>query len=300
MERLTRKEDWNADYATGRGDRPSDLASSQPPLTRRVTSSYNDHLLWRLVYDRYLSPLAGKSIIEIGSAPGTHLVQLHEAYALVPYGVEYSERGAALNRQWFERHGIPAANVIEDDFFSADFQARYSETFDVVISRGFIEHFTDVHDVIAKHVALLATGGLLIVSIPRLTGLNHLLIRFFHREVIAKHNLEIMNKAAFTRLFGQPALEPLLCDYFGAFTFNIFNTRERRGPRYLALRACRLAQRGLDAAYRVAFGDRGVASHAFSPNLLFVGAKRPSQPCDAEATPLEIRVPPGAEASTPR
>ena len=280
MQRLTRKEDWNAGYAaepTGRDIRsecePSERAPGRTPAS--AVRSYNDHLLWRVVYDRYLVPLSGKSVIEIGSAPGTHLIQLHETFGLVPYGVEYSESGAALNRLLFQRHGVPADHVIEADFFSPDFHAAHSEGFDVVISRGFIEHFTDVRDVVGRHLSVLRAGGLLIVSIPRLTGLNHLLSRFFHREIIASHNLDIMDRAAFTSLFYHPALEPLHCDYFGAFSFHIFNTRQRCGARYLALRACRAAQRGLDAVYRLAFGDRGVASHAFSPNLLFVGRKRP-------------------------
>ena len=38
---------------------------------------------------------------------------------------------------------IGASNVIEGDMFSDDVLSRYDSTFDVVFSRGLIEHFTD-------------------------------------------------------------------------------------------------------------------------------------------------------------
>ena len=52
--------------------------------------------------------------------------------------------------------------------------------FDVVMSRGFIEHFDEPSSVVDRHLDLLKPGGLLVVSIPNLRGVNGLLTRFFH------------------------------------------------------------------------------------------------------------------------
>jgi SAM-dependent methyltransferase len=229
------------------------------------------------VLANYLSPLAGRSVLEIGSAPGTNLIRMHREYGLLPYGVEYSETGAARNREAFAAAGLSADHVIQEDFFSDRFQATHAGRFDVVASFGFIEHFDDVRTVVEKHLALLKDGGLLVVSIPRLTGVYRVLCWLFHREVIAGHNLEIMDRESFARLFPADALEILRCDYFGAFSFSLLNTKRPSGLRHLVLRACRAMQIPLDVLFRLTLRDKGMASRTLSPHLLFVGVKR-SQP----------------------
>ena len=120
----------------------------------RVLSAYDEHLLWNVIYERFLPKADGSKALEVGSAPGNHLVQLNAKFGLSPYGVEYSEPGVELNRQVFSAHHLDPDNVIHADFFAPSFQGG-QDYFDVVISRGFIEHFADVGDVIEKHVNLL-------------------------------------------------------------------------------------------------------------------------------------------------
>lgn len=64
---------------------------------------------------------------------------------------EYSPVGAKLNRENFKDWGLNPEHVIESDFFADDFQSAYRAQFDVVISRGFIEHFTSLQPVIDAH-----------------------------------------------------------------------------------------------------------------------------------------------------
>jgi 2-polyprenyl-3-methyl-5-hydroxy-6-metoxy-1,4-benzoquinol methylase len=104
-------------------------------------SSYGDYLLWDVIFQQHLPKLKGAKVLEVGSSPGEFLVQFSQKYECVPYGVDYSEVGVQLNRKTFSSHGINPDNVIHADFFSDQFQERYQESFDVVISRGFIEHF---------------------------------------------------------------------------------------------------------------------------------------------------------------
>ena len=237
-----------------------------------VLSGYEDHLIWNVIYEKYMPRTEGARMLEVGSAPGDHLVQVSQRFGLEPYGVEYSESGVRLNREIFSANQINPDNVIEADFFSEDFQEQYREFFDVVISRGFIEHFADVEDTIRKHLNLLAKGGRLIIIIPNLRGLNYVLGMMFHREVIAIHNLEIMQKDVFSRLFENKNLQPLFCDYNGVFSFYLFNTKETSPMRHV-LKACFHLQLVLNASFHLLFKDKPVESSWSSPSLIFIGNK---------------------------
>ncbi|HNA96843.1 MAG TPA: methyltransferase domain-containing protein, partial [Chitinophagaceae bacterium] len=108
------------------------------------------------------------------------MVRLNKTFGYEPYGVEYAEAGANLNREVFRQNGLDPNNVIRADAFSEEFLSRYEGYFDLVISRGFIEHFTEMDKVINMHLRLLKPGGKLIVTIPKLTGVPNLIFRVFN------------------------------------------------------------------------------------------------------------------------
>jgi len=285
MESLTRREHWDSvhDFERAEAERPS--FEVRPTWTTRTLrrlfgggrlsnymGSYDDHQIWNTLYARHM-PERGASVVEIGSAPGEHLVKLKDRFGLVPYGIEYSDSGVDVNRTLFVASGIDPENVIPMDFFSDECLERHRERFDVVVSRGFIEHFDDAASVVDRHLALLKPGGLLVVTIPNLRGVNGALTRLFHKELIPMHNLEIMSKDAFSRLFDPKKVRPLACRYVGTFSFYLFNTPagSRLAP---LLRACMKAQAGLNVLFRSLFRDRGAENRFTSPQLVFLGIKR--------------------------
>jgi len=242
---------------------------------RLLTSmrAYDDYLLWDVILPRYLAGRRGAKVVEIGSAPGELLVRLHARFDLVPYGIEYSPRGAEMNQRVFTAHGLDPANVIQTDFLAPEVHGRYRESFDVVLSLGFIEHFRNVEDVVAKHLNLLRPGGLLIVGVPNLRGVNLPLCWLFHREVVAMHNLDIMAPKRFAALFPGEQVERLFCGHFGTFSFGLFTTPPG-SLMGLVLAGCMKAQLLFNAIFRLLFEDRGAESRWFSTHLLFVGVKR--------------------------
>ncbi len=280
MKPLTDMEHWNSLYDPR-------AASAAPGATNRLKTAmkrllgptvleymrdYRDYLLWDVTYPRFLDAKRGAKALEVGSAPGYHLIRLRDAFGFEPYGVEYSPSGAELNRRLFQLRGISSDHVIQADFLSTDFQSRYEAHFDVVVSHGFIEHFTDVESVVSKHLNVLAPGGRLVITIPNLQGVNYFLTWVFRKELIPMHNLSIMRRATFCELFSRREVTPLLCDYYGTFSFGLFNTRPESRMRYL-LMVCDKVQRLLDAAFRLLFGARGAKSRHLSPYLIFVGVK---------------------------
>jgi 2-polyprenyl-3-methyl-5-hydroxy-6-metoxy-1,4-benzoquinol methylase len=284
MRSLTRREHWDAVHAFEHAAVASKPNVSEPVhwarrAARRALgtrfieymSSYDDHQIWNFVYRPHM-PGPGASVVEIGSAPGEHLAKLSQTFGLVPYGIEYSDEGVAVNQKTFASHGLDPSNVIPMDFFS-DECLRYREHFDVVVSRGFVEHFEDPKAVIDRHLELLKPGGLLIVSVPNLRGVNGALTRFFHDDLMALHNLGIMSKAPFLTLFDPEKVRPLVCRYVGTFSFYLFSTKSgsRLAP---LLQACMKAQALLNVGFRSFFGDRGAENRFTSPQLIFAGVKR--------------------------
>ncbi|WP_124945522.1 class I SAM-dependent methyltransferase, partial [Sulfurirhabdus autotrophica] len=209
----------------------------------------------------------------IGSAPGNFMVKLADKFSVVPFGVEYTAAGTAANRLTFSEHGYNPEGVIEADVFSSDFQAAYRGKFDVVISRGFIEHFSDPKNVLDAHLSLLKQGGLLIVLIPNLRGIYWAWTWLFNRKELPLHNLDIMRINHFRTLFDPSSVDTLRCNYLGTFTFWLFTAESSALFMNKVLRGMHLVQRGINIGFRLLFGRRGCETAWFSPNLLFVGKK---------------------------
>jgi SAM-dependent methyltransferase len=291
MPRLTKKTYWDSIHVREQeeqaaldaqpdqeltGDKPETLKGRIKKLLGKSVlgriSNYDDYLLTQVIVPRFLPDIAGTHFVEIGSAPGEFIVDFSKRYGCIPYGVEYSAVGVEVNRKVFEQSGFAPDNVIHTDFFSDDFANRYRDHFDGVLSRGFIEHFEDVRPVIDRHLHVLKPGGYLVISVPNLRGFNYFLSRFFDEESIARHNLRIMTKNAYSSLFQRGDLETLFCDYYGTFNLYLFSA----GPSPLkrtTLRFCRTLQPALNFSFRTLYQDKGLESSLFSPCLLYIGRK---------------------------
>lgn len=166
-----------------------------------------------------------KKVCEIGCAPGHKLVDFARRYGYQPYGVEYTAVGVQTARETFIKHHFPTENIFFNDFFDAHFQHTHHNEFDVVMSFGFIEHFNDPRPVIKAHLTLLKPGGLLLIMIPNLKGIYYPLLRLLAPDRLAIHNLAIMNKNIFIKLFHGLDAQELFCDYYGLLNFGLLQAR---------------------------------------------------------------------------
>ncbi|MDD3643294.1 MAG: class I SAM-dependent methyltransferase [Candidatus Krumholzibacteria bacterium] len=243
-----------------------------PAAVRSRMSSYEDYLLWNSIYPKFLPSGKGLRVVEIGSAPGGHLTRMREVFGWEPFGVEASPAGAALNRERFASAGIDPRNLIEGDIFDRDIAAPLAGSFDIVVSRGFIEHFPDPAPAIDRHLDLLAPGGTLVVSIPNMRGANFLQARLLNPSIIPLHNRDIMRMDAFTALFRDRQIETLFAGYYGTCNAGLFIHASGAGGRILRLGAD-AAQALLNLLMRLLLGKRGLESSLLSPNLLFIGRR---------------------------
>jgi len=277
MKNLVDKERWDILYKKAQRRSTCNTKKTNRAIDglRKFCCPYSDYLLWNVIFRKYLPKNKDAKVLEVGSAPGDFLVRLHQTYGLIPYGVEYSEPGVIQNKNLFHLYNIDEDNVIHADFFDDKFQERFKEHFDIVISRGFIEHFNDLGNVIDKHMNLLAGGGYLIVSIPNLNQRSFYgrCAALFHKERLEMHNLEIMSKDEFTKLFDKKELSTLFCDYYGTLRLRMVSPGNIL-PVKLAIYAFSKLDPLLSPLLRLVFRGKGAESRFFSPGLLYIGIKK--------------------------
>jgi 2-polyprenyl-3-methyl-5-hydroxy-6-metoxy-1,4-benzoquinol methylase len=239
-----------------------------------LTRTYSDFVLWDSLYPHFLGDKRGQSILEIGSAPGEYLLRFHRTFGLEPYGVEYAEEGYRQQQHVFEAAGIPAGRVIFADAFSDSFVGEHAARYDIVYSRGVIEHFDDPSAVIEAHVKLAKPGGLLVLTIPNYRHLNWLLKRVFDGESLPGHNLNTMDPAVFRHAFENHGLRQIYCAHYGSIDLSVSQPHKRSGALWLAYLLCEKAQLPLNLALRSLFGGAAPNSRYTSPFLIYVGQKR--------------------------
>ncbi len=277
MKKLTDESYWDSVWDSVPGHKAPNLAQPAPvPPFRRwlrhIGRNYAQERLWQRL-DRDLKPGPLK-IIEIGSAPGEFLKLCHSRFGYEPYGVEYSPVGAKLNRENFKDWGLNPEHVIQSDFFADDFQSAYRAQFDVVISRGFIEHFTSLQPVIDAHVNILKPGGTLVIIIPNISGINYALGLLTVRALYPLHNLGLMRIEEFGKLFARHDLETLFCGYNGGVDFGIVDGGPNTAFTRWVLAVTHRCQWGLNVIFNSLFFGHVPETRYSSPYLLYVGRKK--------------------------
>ncbi|MCK4550026.1 MAG: hypothetical protein KAU49_07640, partial [Candidatus Krumholzibacteria bacterium] len=97
-ESLSEKKYWDSVHAGRKGaGAPAHVRAARKilgPGAREKMRNYDDYLLWNVIYPSFIPDARESSVIEIGSAPGRHLVRMHEELGCEVRGLEYSHDGA--------------------------------------------------------------------------------------------------------------------------------------------------------------------------------------------------------------
>jgi SAM-dependent methyltransferase len=221
----------------------------------------------------YLPKDGSLKFIEIGCSPGYNVIDFHNLFGYQCFGVDYSVPGCDLTKKVFSINGLDPDNVVLSDFLSDEFQEKYKGYFDIVSSFGVIEHFDDSKEAIEKHINLLKDGAFLVITIPNIRGFfNRVLSSFFNNRVIPYHNLDIMDKPTFVKLFDTKKLMTMHCGYYGLFNLGLLNVSRNSNKRRL-LRICYIIQFGIDMLFNRFFLKKNLECSLFSPYLIYIGQK---------------------------
>jgi 2-polyprenyl-3-methyl-5-hydroxy-6-metoxy-1,4-benzoquinol methylase len=189
MKKLTPKSYWdnNAYNAGTQGKHGLGISRFIPKSFHTVDINY--------VLRKYLKK--DMTVLEVGVAPGINIIALANEFDIIPYGMDYSEKGVQQTKQNFKAAGYNPNNVYLGDLFDARFRAKHKGKYDVVSSWGLIEHFDNPAEVVRLHAEFLKPGGLLIIEVPNIRGVNE----FFCRNIDELINHDLMSMEAMTKTF---------------------------------------------------------------------------------------------------
>jgi 2-polyprenyl-3-methyl-5-hydroxy-6-metoxy-1,4-benzoquinol methylase len=131
--------------------------------------------------------LHGKSVLEIGAGDSEWLPHLAQKYVDSQFcGLDFSEAGCArLADKVSALAGQAKVGVYNQDMFVSE--SALHGKFDVVLSFGVVEHFTDLPTVLQAKRRYLKPGGRMFSLIPNMAGSIGYLSRVFNREVFDMH-----------------------------------------------------------------------------------------------------------------
>jgi len=142
--------------------------------------------LFALRFDRLMKKHLekGRKLLEIGCGGGKFLTYFNEQFDCEVYGIDYSPAGCELAKKNLESAGIKGTIICDDIFNCTQLE---KESFDIVFSGGFIEHFDETETVIAKHIEFLKPGGTLVIELPNMLGFHGYVFKTFNRDSFYSH-----------------------------------------------------------------------------------------------------------------
>ena len=167
----------------------------------------------RKLHEFYTSAFAGteprgKQLIEMGCGGSRWLPYYRAAFGCEITGLDYSHIGCIAAKALLDDLQMPG-KIIQGDMFKPP--VGLHGKFDYLVSNGLVEHFADTGAAVAACAAFLKPGGLMITSVPNMTGPLGWLQRLFDSELYEKH--VPLSRADLALAHGHAGLEIVSCDY---------------------------------------------------------------------------------------
>jgi 2-polyprenyl-3-methyl-5-hydroxy-6-metoxy-1,4-benzoquinol methylase len=161
---------------------------------------------------------SGARLLEAGCGSSSWLPYFATEFGFVVTGIDYSPSGCERARANLSLHNT-AGEIVCADFFKPPEDMR--NVFDVVFSAGVVEHFTDTAACLKSLATFLKPGGLIVTSIPNLTGLCGWMQRLLNRPVFDVH--VPLDAAALATAHENAGLQVSSCDYFMSTNFGVIS-----------------------------------------------------------------------------
>lgn len=192
-------------------------------IPMRVDLKFSNDFNIASVLNRNLTKNEKKVALEIGSAPGKWLIYMAEKFNYRVEGCEYLESASKKTLDNLKSCGVLNFEIHTSDFLDFNPGKKY----DVILSLGFIEHFNDAEVICKKHADLLKPSGILIIGIPKFTGINRYIAGFLdefkENKILDIHNLDIMNLEFFENLGKKIGCEKIFINNVGGFEPSLFD-----------------------------------------------------------------------------
>ncbi len=158
------------------------------------------------------------TLLEVGCGASAWLPYFRKEFGFNVEGIDYTESGCEQARQMLQNSELHGT-IMKSDMFEPP--VTLLNKYDVVVSFGLVEHFSDTTETIKAISAFAKPGGLVITSVPYMGGLTGVAQRLLDRaiydihEIITKKRLETSNK--------ESGLDVIECGYFISTNFGVCN-----------------------------------------------------------------------------
>lgn len=123
-------------------------------------------------------------LVEVGCARSQALPVFAKHLGVSVAGIDYSPNGCEQTRVMMKREGVIGEVHCSDIFAIPD---SLKGTFDVVVSFGLIEHFSNTNEIVAALSGLLKPGGVIFTNIPNMHGSIGFFQKMLNRAIYDIH-----------------------------------------------------------------------------------------------------------------
>lgn len=162
------------------------------------------------LFARALGPSCapGARLIELGCGGSRWLPYFHRAFGYDVCGIDYTTTGLHLSRSILDNAGVKG-EVVQGDLFEPP--SNWVEQFDVVVTFGLVEHFTNTSHVVSACARYLRPGGKMITLVPTMRGLYGVAYRLLRPDVYSKHIP--LSRETLSQAHEDAGLSVSRCDY---------------------------------------------------------------------------------------
>lgn len=211
---------WDRNWAAHPEHELSD--PSRPGLLNYVPRRFSK--LFQSVFDG--EGLNGRKValLEVGCAQSIWLPYFRRELGCEITGIDYSDAGCRSARDLLAAAGVDGTVICTDLYAPPE---HLLERFDVVFSNGLVEHFDDTAVCIRALARFLKPGGVMMTSIPNMSGGLGWLQKHLNRAVFDVH--VPLDASALCRAHEESGLRVQHCEYFLFANSGILNVGDRGG-----------------------------------------------------------------------
>lgn len=170
-------------------------------------------------------------LVEVGCARSQALPVLAKRLGLSVAGIDYSPNGCEQTRVMMKREGVSGEVHCSDIFAVPD---SLKGKFDVVISFGLIEHFSNTNEIVSALAGLLKPGGVILTNIPNMRGTTGFVQKILNRGI---YDIHVPLTPSQVRSAHEAAgLREIEAEYFLSSNYGVVNLGDpnRRSPGWWA------------------------------------------------------------------
>ncbi len=160
-----------------------------------------------------------KQLLELGCAYSVWLPYFAKEFGFKVSGLDYSETGCAVERQLLGEMNTEG-EIICADFFTPPKECH--EKYDVLVSFGVAEHFTDTAGCLRHFSRFLKPGGIIFTLIPNMVGILGPIAKIINRPFYDLHML--LSAENLAEAHRQAGFAEVQSNYFMSVNFGVLNS----------------------------------------------------------------------------